>query len=163
MQARAVVVAVQIGVLECKVPEGMCPVHDDLDSAPPPQLDNRLDGENLPVDVRDVADQDDLRLRGDVLLEQPEQLLRVVRWSGNGERLEDNPLAQGALPERVEHARVVVAGAEDLVPAFEIHPVEIDFQRFAGVAGNGQFLRIASERFRQTPAHGLDLRIKHRP
>ena len=68
MQARTVVIAIQVGVLEREVRERMRTIHDDLDAAGAGHVDDLADGEDLTRQVGHVAAVDDLRARPDGLL-----------------------------------------------------------------------------------------------
>ena len=48
-------------------------------------------------------------------------------------------------------------------PALEIEAELRDLQRLAGVAGDGELLRVAAELRGQPPAHALDVRLEHLP
>ena len=54
------------------------------------------------------------------------------------------PFAALALAKSGQHARIILIGGQHLVARLQIDPVLRDFQRFAGVAGDGNFLRIAA-------------------
>ena len=55
VQARPVIIAVEVRVLEREVREGMRAVNDDFDAALAPHLAYALYGKYLPGEIRDVA------------------------------------------------------------------------------------------------------------
>ena len=69
MERRAVVVAVEVLVLEGELGEGVGAVHHHLDAAGAGHLADLLHGEDLARAVGDVADVDDLGLRRDVFFD----------------------------------------------------------------------------------------------
>src|SRR5882724_2718146 len=69
MQARPVVVAIKIGVLEREVRKRVRAVDDDFDAALASHLADSFDRENLPGEVGDVTNKDDFGLRIDCALE----------------------------------------------------------------------------------------------
>ncbi len=110
-----------------------------------------------------MADQDQPRARGDVLLEAPHDLARVLGRHRDRELLEDDPFAALALLEGREHARVILRGGEHLVAALQVVAELADLKALRGVAGEGQLLRINAPLAGEALAHGLALRLEHAP
>jgi hypothetical protein len=69
VKAHAVVVAFEVAQLVGEMREGVRPVHDRLDPAGPRHACNVPHRKDLPGEVRDVAEMNDLRLRRNCLLE----------------------------------------------------------------------------------------------
>ena len=75
MQARSIVVTVQVGVLEREVSECVRAVDDDFDAALASHLADSLDRKYLPGEVGDVTDKDHFGLRSDRALEPLIQII----------------------------------------------------------------------------------------
>ena len=115
VQARAVVVAAEVARLEREVREGVRAVDDRLDAAAPGFVADLLHREDLPGEVRDVAEVQHLG-RGRDRAEQPigEIAGRLRRHRERNLRQLD-PVAAHALLPGVEHPAVVLVGRHDLV------------------------------------------------
>ena len=119
VEARAVVVAVQLVTGKREMRVGVRPVHDHLDAARPAQLADLLHGKDLPRQVRDVTDVDDLGARRDRGFDAARQILLRRRRHGEGDLLQDDAVAPLALLPGGDHARVVLRGRQDLVAALQ--------------------------------------------
>ena len=100
VQAGGEIVAVQLVAGEREVGERMGTVDEDLDAQRAGHLHDVADGQDLPRDVDDVGELDDLGPRGDRALD----LIDEVRGRGErhleGDALDDDALAAGALVPR---------------------------------------------------------------
>ena len=72
-------------------------------------------------------------------------------------------IAAFALPPGRQHARVILIGRQHFIAGFQVQAELADFQRFAGVARDGDFFHIAAEIQRQPPPDALDLRVQVPP
>jgi hypothetical protein len=138
-------------------------VHDHLDAALASHLADALHREDLAGEVRDVADQDHLRLRRDRLLEALVEVVEALWRDREGDRLQDDAVAALALAPGGEHARVVVRGGEDLVARLQVEPELHGLERLAGVARDRHLLGVAAELAGERAAHRLDLRLEQLP
>ena len=68
-----------------------------------------------------------------------------------------------ALIPGVEHAPVVLVRRDDFVAGLQVEAELRDLQRLAGVARDGELLRVAAEFGRELAAHRLDVRLEHVP
>ena len=129
MQARAVVVAVEIRVLERKVREGVRAVDDHFDAALAAHLADSLDREYLPGEIGDVANVNDAGARRDRALEPLIQIIHDGGGTGKRDGVELDALAAFALPPGSEHARIVLIGGEHFVAGLEVEPEDADLER----------------------------------
>ncbi len=163
VQARAVVVALEIGEREREMRERMCAVDDRLDAALAGHPADVADREDLPGEVRDVADVDHFRAWRDRLLEPAKQVRLIGRRHGKRDLLEDDAVAAHALLPGVEHPPVVLVGRQDLVARLQVDAELRDLQGLARIPRDGQFLGVAAELGGQAPADRLEVRLEHLP
>src|SRR5262249_53797998 len=163
VQARAVVVAIQIVVFIGEMREGVRAVDNRLDAARARQLADAVGRINLPAPVGDVTEMYDASARRDVALENLDDLILTLRRDGDGYFFDDNPFAPLALSPRGEHSRIILVGRQNLVARFQIHSELADFQGLTGVARDGDLFHVAAERERKAAAHTFDLRVEDAP
>ncbi len=163
MQARPVVVAVEVVALEREVGKGMRPVHDDLDAPLAPHSADLAYREDLPGEVGDVADEDDPGARSHRPTETVGELVEAGRRHGEGNRAQDDPVAPLALPPGREHSRVVLVRGEDFVARLQVEPEDAGLEGLAGVPGDRHLLGVAPEGRGQPPPHRLDLGLQQLP
>src|SRR5262249_9105800 len=120
VQARAVIVAIQIGVFVWEMRESVRAVDYRLDAARARHLADAFDRINLPAQVGDVAEMDDACTRRDVALENIGDFIRALRRNRDGDFFDDDALAPFALPPRGEHSRVILVGRQNFVAGFQI-------------------------------------------
>ena len=106
---------------------------------------------------------DHLRARRDGVLERLHDLLVRWRWSGEFYLPEDDPVPPLALQPRVDHARVVLRGRDDLVARLEIDAEDHVLVRLARVPRDRHLLRVAAELAGQVHPHALHPRLEHAP
>ena len=118
--------------------------------------DEPLHGEQLPGEVRDVAEMQHLGLRRDRLLEP---LIQVVlrRRHRELDARDLDLVAPHALVPRRQHARVVLLGRQHFVARLHVDAVLRDLHRLAGVARQRQLRRIAAELGGQAAPHRADV------
>src|SRR6185437_10072799 len=163
VKAGAVVVAVELVTRERKRGEGMGAVDDDFDPLRTGEAHDLLDGEDLPGQVRDVADVDDLGLRRDSGGEARDQIVGRRGWHGEGDLLQDDPLAADPLLPGRDHPGVVLRGGQYLVALVQGDPHLDVLEGFAGISRDRHLLRIAAEGGREAAPDSLDLGLEHRP
>src|SRR5262245_58073590 len=163
VQRRAVVVALEIAQREREVREGVRAVDDGLDAAAARHPRDVADREQLPGEVRDVAEVDDLRLRRERALEALPELADVPRRHRERELRERDLVAPNALLPRVEHAPVILVRRQHFVAGVEVEAELRDLQRLAGVARNRELLRIAARLGRELPPYRLDVWFEEVP
>jgi hypothetical protein len=83
VQARAVIVAIQIVVFIWEVREGVRAVNNRLEAAGARQLADALDRIDLPAQVGNVAEMDDASARRDIALEEIGDLILAGRRNRN--------------------------------------------------------------------------------
>jgi hypothetical protein len=88
---------------------------------------------------------------------------RSTRSAGEGDGAYDDAFPPLALAQRGQRARIVLIGGEHLVARPQVEPEQHGLQRFARVAGDRDLLRAYAQERGHAPAHGLDLRLEHRP
>ena len=154
VQARAVVIHLEVAQLEREVRNRVRAVDDGEDAALAREPREPLHREQLPAEVRDVTEVHHLGLRRDRLLEP---LIQVVL--GRRDREVDarhlDLLAPHALIPGGEHAAVVLLGGEHLVAGLEVDAVLRDLQRLARVARDGNLLGVAAELGGEPAARGF--------
>ena len=163
VQAGAVVVALEIAQREREVAVGVRAVDDGADAAGAGHPADRLDREDLPGQVGDVADVDHLRARRDGGFEAPRQIVQGRRRDGERDLLQHDPVALHPLLPGVEHAAVVLVGREDFVAGREVDPELRDLQRLAGVAGDRELLGIAAGAGGELAPDRFPVRLEHLP
>src|SRR5439155_23592120 len=117
---------------------------DRRDAALAREARETLHRKELTRQVRDVAEVQDSRLRGDRALEP---LIEILLRRGHG-KLEPRYLdlvAPLPLVPRRQHARVILIRRDDLVAGLQVDAVLHDLQRLARVARDGDLFRIAAE------------------
>ena len=110
-----------------------------------------------------MAHQDQSGPRSDGLSEPIGQVVEARRRQRKGDLPDDDPLAPFALPQRREHAGVVVRRRQDLVSAAKLEPQQAGLHRLGGVAGDGDLLAVAAEGGGQPGSDRLDLRLEDPP
>ena len=80
-----------------------------------------------------------------------------------GDLLDDDPLAAGALLPARDHPRVVLVGDDDLVAPLQVDAEDQGLHRLGGVAGDGDLLGVAAELAGQVAAHRLDPGLEDPP
>src|SRR5207249_771890 len=163
MQRSAVVIAVEILLAEGKLCEGVRAVDDDLYSAGASQLTDLLYGKNLAGSVGDVAYMDDLRLRREVFFDAVGEKIETGGRDWKLDLLQYNAVAPLALQPGGNHARIVLVGRHDFIARFQGQAKLNDLEGLAGIARDGNLLRVAAERTRQAPAYCFKPRIEDFP
>src|SRR5262249_26865044 len=102
VQARAVVVAIQIVVFIGEMREGVRAVDNRLEAASARQLADAFDRINLPAQVCDVTEMYYASARRDIPLENLDYLILPLRRWGEGVFFDDDPSPPLALPPRGE-------------------------------------------------------------
>ena len=83
VERSGVVVAPQVRDLKVEVGQGVGAVDDDRDPVAPGHVADRPDREDLPGEIDHVTHEDQAGPRGDALLEQPHDLVHVLRGGGD--------------------------------------------------------------------------------
>jgi hypothetical protein len=156
VQARAVVVHLEVAQLEREVRHRVRAVDDGDDAAGAGHARQVLHREDLAGEVGDVAEVQHLGARGDRAFEQAEQRLARGRHR-EIDLLDHDLLAPRALIPRRQHAAVVLLGGQHLVAGLEVEAVLRDLQRLARIAGDRHLFRIAAELGGEAPPHHLDV------
>ena len=138
--------------LNGKVRERVRAVDDRLDAAAPRLVADLLHREDLPGEVRDVAEVQHLRRRRDRGEQPVGEIVHRLRRHRERDLRQLDAVAPDALLPRVEHPAVVLVGRHDLVAGLEVDAELRDLQRLAGVARDRDLLGVAAERRR--PAAG---------
>src|SRR5262245_28841538 len=163
VQARAVIVAIKIGVFVGEVRESMRAVNNRLDAARARHPADVFDRIDLPAQVGDVTEMDDAGAWRDVPLENFGDLILAFWRNRDGDFFDDYAFAPLALPPRGEHSRVILVGCQNFVAGFQIKSELADLKSIAGVARGGDLLHIAAERKRKAAADAFDLRVEYAP
>ena len=152
VQARRVVVAVQIGAGSGEVREGVRAVDDHGDAARAVPARPPRAPEDLPREVDHVAHQDQPRARRDAASKRAHDLVRVLGRDRQRTLRAARSLPPLALPEGGDHPRVVLLGRHHLVArAARSKPQLADLQALGGVAGDRDLLARRSRRARRSP------------
>src|SRR2546426_5485278 len=108
MQAGAVVVAVQILMLERKMRKGVGPINNHFYATLSSRLADSFNWENLPRQIRNMTHQNHLRLRGDCLLKTLGQLLQALGWCWERDGFQSNSLSFFPLMPGCQHPRIIL-------------------------------------------------------
>ena len=138
-------------------------IYENFDAKRASHFHDLPHGHDLPREVRDVCDLDDLSPRGDRRPELLDEIAVRRRWDLERDLLEDDPLAPLALLPRRYHPRVVLIGDHHFVAALEIQPEDHDLVRFRRVAGDRHFLRVAPELAGEVTPNTFHPRLEHAP
>ena len=163
MQAGAVVIAIQFVARKRKLAEGMRAVNHRLYAAGARHLANTLHREDLPGEIRDVANMNHLGLRCNGPLDAFIKIVELGHRHRKRDLLQHQAFAAGALAPGCQHARVVLVRGEHLVTCLQIHSQLNDLERFAGIAGDRDLFGIATESLREPAAHHLQFRPQNPP
>jgi hypothetical protein len=163
VQGGSVVVAAEVVPAEGKLGQRVRAVHHHLHPGLAAHPADLGDGEDLAGEIGHVGDEEYARARGERLAESGDELGRGRGGDGERDRPDHDALAPLALAERGQRSRVVLVGGEHLVARLQIEPEQDRLQRLAGVAGDGDLLRVTAEQRGQARADDLHLRLQHRP
>ena len=143
--------------------KGMSAVHDCLYASGAREATDIAHREDLTGQVRDMAEVDHLRPRGDRTLKPVDEILHAGRRRREWDLSEHQSFTPRALVPCGEHATVILVGGQDLVTSLEIEAELCDFQGLTGIAGDGHFFGITSERPGQPLPYALHLRLEDLP
>src|SRR5437016_918217 len=138
-------------------------VDDNFDPARASHLANLFHGKDLAGTVGDVAYVDDLRLRREALLDTLGQKVETWRRHGKLDLLQNDAVAAFTLQPGGDHPRIVLVGGDDFIARFQVQAKLDDFERLAGIARDGNLLRITAKSARQPPADSFEAWIEDSP
>jgi hypothetical protein len=163
VEAGGEVVAVEVLLRKVVVGKGVGAVDDHRDPLLSGHLHDLAHRQDLTGDVDHVAHEDHPGAGGDVLLEEGDDLIRVLGRDGNLELAQDDPVATLALLEGGDHPPVVLGGGQHLVTWCQIETELTDLQSLRGVTSERDLLRVAVEEAGQTLPHRLTLGLQDPP
>ena len=138
-------------------------VDDGFDAPCPGHFADGFDRRDLPGDVDLMRYLDQLCSRGNSSFKSPGNLLDVFGRNRNLDQVQLDAFALLALPDRREHAAIVLSSSQDLVARFQIHTEQERFQRLRRVASDGDLFPITAKEFGQAGANRLGLRLENLP
>ena len=163
MQAGGVVVAVQVVAAERELGEGVGAVDEDLDATLAGHRRDLADGQDLAGEVDDVGHLDHPRPRRHRGAEPLDDLVVGGARAAEGDRLDDDAVAAGALGPRGLGAAVILVGDHDLVAGLQVDAADQGLQALGGVAGDRHLLGVAAELAGQVAADALDAGLQDVP
>ncbi len=146
-----------------EVGQGVGAVHDQGDAVASGHGVELPDREDLAREVDHVTGQDDPGPRGDGLLEETDDLRRILGGNGYPDLAQHDPLATLPLTERRDHARIVLGAGEDLVSPLEVDPQLHGLQALRRVPGERHLLGMHAPLPGHARPHPLPLRLENAP
>ena len=156
VEARAVVIAVEVALREREMGVRMRAIHDYFDPPRTAQLRDLLHREDLAREIRDVADMNDFGARRDRFLDASRQVVLGRRRHRERDLLQYDAVAPLALLPGRDHARIILRRRQHLVAALERQAQLHDLERLARVAGDRHLFGVATEARGQPAADRFD-------
>src|SRR5439155_24967205 len=163
VQARSVIITLEIVALEWKVRKRVRTIHEHLDSERTRQLDDLTHRHYLTGEIGDVCYFDDLGPRCDRSTELLYEIVVRGRWNLEGNLLQHDSFPPRALLPRCDHPRVVLVCHENFVAALEIQSKDHDLVCLGRVSRHRHLLWITAELAGQVAPNTLDSRLEHSP
>ena len=145
MQARAEIITTQVLLFEVELGEGMRAVHDCFNAFCTGYFANSFHRCDLASDVDLMRDQDKPGALRDSFFKCSGDLLELFRRNGNLDQLQFKAFSLLTLPQRGQHARIILGGGENFVAGLEVHASQQDLERLRSVARDRDLFAVAAE------------------